>query len=130
MSMLMKAVGMGRSLANKRMTETVTIGLFQMVTDPATLKPTRTVVTQRYSGPARVKYPASAVTDANQATLVAVQRVEVSIPSGSTQCFEGDEVVVTASTVDPLLVGRVYTVKGSADAGQTTAARYPVEEVS
>ena len=37
---------------------------------------------------------------------------------------------VTASTVDPSLVGRVFRTKGLPQAGQVTAHRFPVESVT
>lgn len=119
-----------RAEAESRMTETVQIGVFQDGVDLETGEPTRELVEQRYEGKARVRYPGNAVSARDNVQVVAVQDIVVSIPHGSPVCFEGDEVLVTASTADPALVGKQYTVKGAPEVGQTTAHRYPVTELS
>lgn len=131
MSLLKNALGMGRNMADARMTEMVTIGLFEDRTDPVTLNPIRVLVEERYSGKARVKYPSGAVSNRSEPSqVVAEQDVMLSIPTGSPAAFEGDEVRVDASTADPSLVGRAYGIKGRPQAGQTTSHRYPLKELS
>lgn len=113
------------------MTETVTIGVFEVGTDPVTFDPVRVLVEERYSGKARVKYPSSTVSDSSSTSQVVVdQDTLLSIPTGSPDAFEGDEVRVDASEIDPSLVGRVYEIKGRPQAGQTTSHRYPLRELS
>lgn len=130
MSLLHSALTQGRKHAKGRMTETVTVGLYEDGTNPAGA-PTRTLTDTRYTGVGRVKYPTGTVSDSVSASQpVATQRLELSIPSGSARLHEGDEVHVTASTADAGLVGRRYTVAGAAQAGQTTAHRYPLTEVT
>lgn len=120
-----------RAQAESRMTETVLVGKFRDGSDPATGAATRVLVTERYSGKARVRYPSYAVAEMSPASQpVAQQDVIVSLPVGSGPVFEGDEVLVTASTVDPNVVGRRFRVKGQPAAGQTTAYRVPVIEQS
>lgn len=130
MSLLNRALNAGRRLADARMTETVVAGVFEdgVAGDGS---PTRVLADERYTGKARVKYESLAVSESdNTSQLVATQTPFASIPAGSPRLFEGDELHVTASTADGLLVGRRYTVAGSAQAGQTTAHRYPLKELS
>ena len=121
----------GRRRANERMSETVTVGSF---TDGVAEdgSPTRVPVVARYEAkPGRIKYESLNAQEQDGAgSPVAMQTPHLSVPSGSPQFFEGDEVLVVASAADVLLVGRVYRVTGSAQAGQTTAHRYPLEELS
>lgn len=122
---------MGRARAMSIMTETVVIGLYKDGTDPVTGDATRVLKEKRYEGIGRVKYPTLNVSTADApGQTVSAQDITVSIPSESPLCFEGDEVEVIASSSDPTLVGRHYAVKGAPQAGQTTAARYPVTQLS
>ena len=113
------------------MTETVTIARHTDGVDPATGNTTRVLVATRYAGKARVKYQTLIVSDRTAAGQpIAVQDVTVSIPHGSPECFEGDDVDVDTSTADTRLPGRRYRIAGAAQTGQTTAHRYPVKELS
>lgn len=113
------------------MTETVTVGLFEVGTDPVTLDPTRVLVESYYEGKARIKFPSLNVsTSSDTSQTVNTQQPYLSIPSGSPVIPEGAEVLVTASTVDPLIVGLAFTVEGVPQSGQTTSHRYPLEGVS
>lgn len=118
-----------RAQAESRMTETVEIGLYGDGVDPETNEATQVLVELRYVGKGRVRYPSYAVAVQAPATQpVAQQDVVVSIPSGAAPVMEGDTVLVTGSTADPLVVGRRFTVKGQPIAGQTTAYRISVVE--
>lgn len=141
-----------RGLANSRMTETIIAGRFVDGVDEETGNPTRVPVGEPlYSGRARVKYTDNAVRSAEGASqLVTTQDVTVSIPTqpatlapGEAQSPynglapsvnvtlpEGTVIQVVASTSDPALVGRTYTVDGVATLGQSSAHRYPVTELS
>ena len=113
------------------MTETVQIGLWGDGIDESTGEAVQVLVTERYSGKARVRYPSYATAALSPMTQpISSQDVVVSIPSGSGPVFEGDEVQVTASASDPMLVGRRFIVKGQPVAGQTTAYRITVVEQS
>ena len=113
------------------MSETVTVGSFTDGVDPVTGAPTRTPVDTRYTGMGRIKYESLAVSEQDGAgSPVASQAPFLSIPSTSAMAFEGDEVVVDASSADALLVGRRYRVAGVPQAGQTTSHRFPLEELS
>lgn len=124
-----------RAEAESRMTETVTVGTFTDSTDPETFEPVRTPVETRYGGKARIRY-ASLATSAQASGSdqigqpVVVQSPYISVPHGSPRLYEGDEVVVTASAADNLLVDRRYQVAGNATIGQTTAHRYPLTELT
>lgn len=129
MSMLNRALGMGRRLAVSRMTETVVVGLFKDGTDENG-DATRVLVTERYSGIARLRRAGRNVTNAQGPAMpVTVQEPVLSIPYGSPRLFDRDEVHVVASTDDELLVGRALAIQGDAIAGQTTAHRYPLTEL-
>lgn len=130
MSLLGGALSMGRRMAEARMTETVTIGSFKdgVAADGA---PTRVLVTSRYSGKARVKFPSLSVSGSGEPSQpVSTQQPYVSIPTGSPPIPEGDEVRVDASTVDERLVGLIVEIDGEPQAGQTTSHRYPLKSLS
>ncbi|MEI3845322.1 MULTISPECIES: DUF6093 family protein [unclassified Microbacterium] len=131
MSLLTRALGMGRQLANARMTETVTAGRYKDGTDEETGNPTRVLVEAFYSGPARVKYVSLAVTEREEPSQVlAAQQPLMSVPTTAPAIPEGLEVHVESSSSDPGLVGRFYRVQGAPQAGQTTSHRYPLQELS
>lgn len=121
-----------RAQADGRMTETVKAGTYTDGTDEETGDPTRTIVEVLYEGPARVRYSANAVRSDDRVGLVfASQDITVSIPTAAqTRIPDGAAIEVTASAVDPVLVGRMFTVDGAPAMGQTTAHRYPVTELS
>lgn len=113
------------------MTETVSVGLFRDGTD-ANGNATRVLVTSRYSGKGRIRYASRVVMNAGSGASGAsytVQEPVLSIPVGSPRCFDGDEVEVSASTDDGVLVGRRFKVQGSTVAGQTSAHRYLLQEL-
>ena len=129
MSLLNRALGMGRNLANVRMTETVTVGRYEDGTDEVTGDPIRVLAETHYTGPARVKYQSlTAMTRVEASQVFVEQEPMLSVPTG-TVLADGDEVHVQASTVDPLLVGRILYVHGAPQSGQTTSERYPLKEV-
>lgn len=117
-----------RGQAESRFTETLTA--FTVALDDDTGTETETVL---YSGVAgRLKFPTLTVREREQgAQTPAVQDVQVHVSVGATPLVVVNTFWrVTASTVDPALVGRVFRTKGSPQQGQVTAHRYPVEEVS
>ena len=124
-----------RAEANSRMTESITVGTFEDGTDSETFEPTRTPVITRYEGLGRIRYAslttsASATGSDQIGQPVVVQSPYLSIPHGSPRLYEGDEVVVVASTADALLSDRRFQVAGNATIGQTTAHRYPLTELT
>ena len=129
MSLLNRALGMGRNLANARMTDAVSVGRYEDGTDEVTGDPIRVLIESHYVGPARVKYQSlTAMTRVEASQVFVEQEPMLSVPTG-TVLADGDEVHVQASAVDPLLVGRVFYVHGAPQAGQTTSERYPLKEI-
>ncbi|MFZ4843950.1 DUF6093 family protein [Mycetocola saprophilus] len=123
---------MGRRLAVARMSETVEIGVeVEGPPDPVTLEPTN-VMEVHYRGPARWKYPNLASFDRNAGgQQFTEQTLMVHLPTGAaTEVATDDTVIVTASTADTSLIGRRGRIAGRPQSGQTTAHRYPVEELS
>ncbi len=124
-------LGMGRRMAVSRMTETVTVGRFERKRPAGSLDAVLTLVETFYSGPARVKFPsASAAVKSPAGQQIAETNVVVSLPANTDPVATGALVRVDSSTADPALVGRMFRVDGQAQAGQTTAHRYPVVEES
>ena len=120
----------GREMAESRMSETVTVGLFRDGTDPATGDPTRVLVEERYTGRARIRWNSREVTNASGPGMpYTIQEPFLSVPFGTPRFFDDDEVHVSASVADPILVGRHFRIQGDAIAGQTSAHRYPLEEL-
>lgn len=129
MSILNGTLRMGRRSAEGRMTDTIACGLFYDATDETTGDATRTLATPRYTGIARIKWGSREVTNLNGVSSpVAVQEPFLSIPFGSPRLHVNDEVQITG-TEDPILIGRSFRVAGAPQAGQTTAHRYPLEEL-
>ncbi|TLF33234.1 hypothetical protein FE256_03825 [Microbacterium sp. 5K110] len=110
------------------MTETIVAGTWAMRTVAG--KATRVLVTEKYSGSARVANGASrAVSDRDSASqAVATQDLRVDLPVAAPMLTDGDEIDVTGSTSDQSLVGLTFEVTGIPDMGQVTAHRYPVKE--
>lgn len=128
MSLLTGGLSMGRRVARARMTDMVQVTTTDLQ-DTGGLNPERVTVTH-YAGPARVKFSSQVASDTEVAgQFPVVQSVELHLPSGTVVPPKAD-VLVTASRSDPALVGRRFTVTGMPQAGQTTASRYPVKEVS
>lgn len=121
-----------RAEAESRMGEAVTVGSFVDSTDPETMQPVRTPVSERYAGKGRLRYgslnAASTTTGSDQiAQPIVVQTPYLSVPWGTPRLFEGDEVRIDGSR-NALLVGRTYQVSGNAVGD--TAHRYPLTELT
>ena len=132
MSVLSGALGMGRRQAEARFTETLRAFTVSRVLNESTGEYTNTEVVVYASVPGRVKFPSLTVAERDQgAQTPAVQDVHVHVAVGATPNVAVNTVWrVTASSVDPGLVGREFRTKGIPQAGQVTAHRYPVEAVS
>lgn len=125
---LLGVLGMGRAQARARMTETVRIGTLEETTPPGSLDVVK-VLTVAYEGPARIKFTATGagVRDAEAGgQLVAVQKPECHIPSGSVGVRTGMFGVVDSSLADPALAGFTFRIEGHPEMGQTTALRFPI----
>jgi hypothetical protein len=89
------------------------------------------VEADRYVGIGRLVFRSSVVSDVEVASqLVASQSARIDLPAGTSGVGTGMFAVVTASTSDATLVGRRFRVEGMPAAGQTTAARFQVVEIS
>lgn len=130
MNLIHGALRMGRRQTAARFTET-----FKVFTVARVLGAgggyTDTEVTVYASVLGEVKYPSLTVAERAQGGQVpAVQDVLIKVAVGSTPNVVVNTLWrVTASTVDPDLVGRVFRTKGEAQSGKVTAHRYPVERV-
>jgi hypothetical protein len=95
--------------------------------------PTSGVITPTYStlytGQCRVQQSGSQgqLTDAGEASLVLL-RLEVQLPMSVVGLSEGDEITITASALDPDLVGRVFVIRDLAHKTHLTARRVQVVE--
>lgn len=118
-----------RAEAESRMTDTVQVGRFVDGVDDATGDPTWVIVTERYSGKARIRWGSREVTNADAPSMpMTVQEPYLSVPFGTPRFSDNDQVLISASG-DPVLVGRRFRVQGYPVAGQVTAHRYPLEEL-
>lgn len=117
---------MGRAVANARMTETVRIGTLTITTVDLDVVQDFDVA---YTGPARLSWSTYTVAQPEAAGQpVALSAPVLSIPSGTPGVTVDMRAVVDDSTADEGLIGRVFRIKALPQSGQTTAARYPVEE--
>ncbi|MDR7189778.1 hypothetical protein J2Y46_002604 [Microbacterium sp. BE35] len=129
--MIAGTLGLGRNWAQARFTETFTFYTESESTDPVTLNPTtvETVVASGVAG--RLKFTNTDGRDVESGgQFPIVSRREIHVGVGTVSAAPGVLVRCTTSTVDPSLVGRVFRVSDRPQAGQTTAHRFPVEEVS
>jgi hypothetical protein len=128
----MGAIDMGRTMASTRFSETLRFYSIDGTTvDPETLDDVE-AITVLHTVLGRIKYPTLTVSERSAVGQVfASQSVTVHVAVGAAPLVRANHfVTVTASTVDPALVGRVFRVTGNPQAGAVTAHRYPVEEVS
>lgn len=130
--MLLGVLAMGRTQAVARFTETLTAFYTTSILNPATgvYEDTEVVLYANVLG--RVKFPGMTVSEREQGAQVpAVQDVQVHVAVGSCPLVQVNHMWrVTASTVDSSLVSREFRTKGLPQAGQTTAHRFPVSQVS
>jgi hypothetical protein len=125
----------GRHAAQALMLDTVVVTRLNAgatTTDPETgqITPTYTTV---YTGPGKVQVPLRA-TIARPATVGEAERflarLEVHLPVTVTGVTSDDIVTVTASALDPDLVGKVFHVREVSHKSWLTARRFGVEEVT
>jgi len=120
------ALRRGRRMAEKLMIDAVTIGRNTGALDPGTFEP---VLTQVYAGKAKIQtyeaFEQNAEVGGGTAT---VQRYAVHVPVGSYEPKVGDVVTVTTGTLDPLLGGRQYVVRGLLHKSYATAYRLLVDD--
>lgn len=98
--------------------------------DPDTGERTPAPTTTVYTGKCRVQtYEAHESTPDSGAHVYTVQRYAVHVPSG-TDARVDDTVTVTASVLDPNLVGRSYHVVALLHKSLATAHRMAVDEIT
>jgi hypothetical protein len=127
MSLLAGTLGFARSMAEMTMTETIQSGTEKEGINPSTRK-TELVFTVEYDGPAQVKYPAlNSSTREAGGQQYELTSVVVKVPASAAIIPPNRIIRVTASTVDPSLIGRRYRVKDDPQSGAVSSHRYPVE---
>lgn len=127
----MSALEDGRRMAESRMTEMVTVGRFEWVRPSGSLDSVLTLVETFYTGVARVKFPSASAAVKNPVGQQLVEtNIVLSLPARAAVVPPGAVCRVDASSSDAALPGRRFRVDGPAQAGQTTAHRYPVVEES
>lgn len=131
MSLLNRSLGLGRRLAEGRMTEVFDFYAVTKVDDLVTLQPidVETMIAAGIKG--RLKITSSVVSEKDIAGQApATMQREIHVPIGSVKVGPSVHVRVVSSTSDPGAVGRVFRTGMRSGVGQVTAWRYPVEEVS
>ncbi len=123
----------GRTAAEQLMLDTITVTrLTSSVTDGETgvVTPTYSTV---YSGPAKVQRTGRQTTarpsEVGEAEVF-MSRLEVHVPVSVVGISTDDIITVTASTLDPELVGQVFHVRQEAHKTFETARRLGVEEIT
>jgi len=126
------AVARGRALAERLMVESCVIKRRTGETTGAGGVITPTYGADLYTGRCRVqvtyKRPGEGV-NVGEAYLV-LERHEVQLPVSVTGLAEGDQITITASVLDPDLVGRVYVVHDVLRKSHLTSRRVTVIEVT
>lgn len=113
------------------MLERVTFFTESKAEDPETLQPIKVETVIRAGVPARLKLTGRSARDVAIAGQEPVASpLELHIPSGSVDVGPSVFIRVTSSATDPGLVGARYRTTDFPTKGQTTAWRYPVEQVS
>lgn len=128
------AVLQGRAAAQALQTDMCTVtraGAGEPVYNPATDTYTYPTGSTVYTGKCRVK-PADTIDQdvAEGETVVGSRRYIVSLPAVTDGVQRNDIVAVTASVLDPLLVGSQFRVLGALKGSQLTARRLACEEVT
>lgn len=121
----------GRLAAEANMVDACTIKhLVGNTTDPETGRTTPTYSTL-YSGKCRVqqKVPVAKPAEVGQAA-VWLERLEMQVPMSVVGISSNDLVTITASALDPDLVGRVFHARELGHKTHMTARRFQIEEVT
>lgn len=129
MSMFGNALGMGRRMAESRMTDTISVsrGGGEWL-NPETDEYEDVDPSDVYSGPARIRHGSGTPGDVEAGSqLLTVGALEVHVPVGSAVFQPDDLITVTACPTRPDQVGRKFIVVAPFDGSGTTAVRYRVE---
>jgi len=119
----------GRRIAESLMLDTCTVTSTSRTIDQTTGAEIVTS-TQAYTGRCKIQSGATqeSTPEAGGATFT-VQRSEVHFPVGAFVPAIGQVITVTAATLDPLLIGRVFRVVALLHKSAATAYRLAVSEV-
>lgn len=121
----------GRVFAISRLSETFTFFTEDDGIDPETLQPVKVETVIADDVPGRVRAAARDSRDVDFAgQSPVVSQLTLSVRAGSVRVGPSVFVRVKASSSDVGLVGARYRTKDFPTMGQTTAWRYPVEQVS
>jgi|ERR1044071_811774 hypothetical protein len=119
----------GRAAIERLMVDSCVIRrLTGETTDPASGVITPTFATL-YTGKCRVQHQEAQAREENagqQFLLMLVLRLQ--LPTSVTGLLVDDEVTITASTYDPDLVGRVFTIRDLMHKTHTTSRRVSIQE--
>jgi hypothetical protein len=128
MSMLGTALGMGRRMAESRMTDSCKATRPGAKTWDETAGEWTETLVEVYSGPCRIRHSSAAGRDVDAGSqLLTVGSLEVHVPVGSAVFRPDDRIAVTGCPTRPDQVGRVFIVIAPFDGSGTTAVRYRVE---
>lgn len=127
--MITGVLGMGRRMAESRMSDMCKVSRFEKVGVPDEESGTYPVIEIiSYVGPCRVKHPSTSGKDVDAGSqLLVISQVEVHLPLSAVGVLPGDEVLVTLCPTRPDQVGRKFTIDSAFDGSQTTALRYRCE---
>lgn len=124
------AISRGRSLAERLMVDACSIArpTGESTGAGGVITPTTSAV---YTGKCRlqVRQETGAGQTVGEAFII-VQRLELQLPMTAPEVFEGDRVTMTASALDPQLVGKEYVVRDVVRKTHLTSRRVTVLEVS
>jgi hypothetical protein len=124
------AIARGRAAAEALMVDACTIQRPGTETTSATGVVTPSL-TSIYAGKCRlqVRQQTGAGQNIGEAYVI-VERLELQLPMTTPALMEGDVVTMTASTLDPLLPGKKYTVRDTLAKTHLTSRRVTVLEVT
>jgi hypothetical protein len=128
------ALTRGRTAAEALMVDACTIQHRTGETTDGELGTVVPTYAQVYAGKCKVQRQSrsgeasASPTDVGEAGLL-IGRLEVHVPMAVTGVAADDVVTITASALDPALVGQVYTVRGVLEKSFATARRLAVIEV-
>jgi hypothetical protein len=125
----------GQAAAEQFMVDTCTIvRVTGVTTDPVNGRPTETTAPV-YAGKCRIQQhtgsgrgAAGNRADVGEASVVQVT-FELQLPMSAARVLVEDRVTITASALDPQLVGRVWRVAGQAAKTHATSRRVEIREV-
>jgi len=121
----------GREMAESLMTSTCTIGVTEESVHPVTFETITTVIETHYTGPCRLRFPGSTVSELDAGSQrITDQTAILSIPVGNVTIRTDDGGEILTNPLDPSLVGTKFRISGDHSQTYATARRFPVEITS